>query len=121
MEELKMFCFQAPINFLPTYKNPCWYNLSVTDDNPVLKCVPYFFVPGMPKCGSTMLFEVLKIHHQILPAVTKEMPDFMAGTHCYRYSYLSSLSLSSDVVLKLSSPSLELQDMKQLLHLPGHM
>jgi hypothetical protein len=45
--------------------------------------VPDFFVVGHPKCGTTALYEALRIHPQIFMSVPKE-PHFMATELRYR-------------------------------------
>ena len=54
--------FQGPFKFLPDFKTPCWLS-----SNHELRCLPFFFLVGCPKCGTTDLFRMLKAH-----------PDFRA-------------------------------------------
>ena len=65
--------FQGPFKFLEHYKNPCFYrNVTYLNStilkNPVLsfRCVPYFFIIGMPKSGTTDIWHGLSLH----PGVT---------------------------------------------------
>ncbi|XP_071819278.1 carbohydrate sulfotransferase 15-like isoform X2 [Apostichopus japonicus] len=48
-----------PKRFDERYKNPCWYEKSR------LRCIPYFYLIGMPKCGTTDLWSKLVQHPQI--------------------------------------------------------
>ncbi|ELT90468.1 hypothetical protein CAPTEDRAFT_222727 [Capitella teleta] len=56
-----------PPEFLPTFKNPCW-----RDNSTRLRCLPYFYIAGQPKCGTTDLFHSLVLHPQIVMPVAKE-------------------------------------------------
>lgn len=49
-----------PGPFITQMKNPCW--LSPKDD---LYCLPYFYLAGMPKCGTTDIWEKLTKHPQV--------------------------------------------------------
>ena len=88
-----------PDNFLPEYKNPCWYarreylnkpnntwmlkhtKRKREQDNAYLKfitksdhmyCLPYFFLAGFTKCATTALYSLISQHPQITEAVRKE-------------------------------------------------
>ena len=58
----------ADVDLLDGYKNPCWYNSSNE-----LICMPYFFLGGFPKCGTTDLFSNLRQHPEILQGRLKEI------------------------------------------------
>ncbi|KAJ8042328.1 Carbohydrate sulfotransferase 15 [Holothuria leucospilota] len=49
-----------PTSFSPRFKNPCWFN-----KRSKLRCLPYFYQIGMPKCGTTDLWNKLIKHPQI--------------------------------------------------------
>lgn len=68
--------------FLPGYKNPCWkYERALNPDMPraltdifdsegedselSLACLPFAYILGQPKCGTSDLFERLKRHPDI--------------------------------------------------------
>ena len=56
-----MLCYviynlQPQYTFDPAYKNPCWR------EDGQLKCLPYFFLIGIKKSGTTDLF-VRLLHH----------------------------------------------------------
>lgn len=53
---------QAPFNYSALHKNPCW-----TAVNGNLKCLPYFQVIGMDKCGTTDLFARISRHPDVVP------------------------------------------------------
>ncbi len=90
-----------PANFSQDIKNPCWYsNLTMGTSlraallfgshgakqlfrfatglfrmrggSRELYCLPYFFIAGFPKSGTTTLHEALQEHPQIVPPSTKE-------------------------------------------------
>lgn len=102
---------QPPIEFLPNYKAPCWYeNLPLGDQIPGtpytrnlftcfspnartlflemhaewavstqlasnpkrLRCLPYFYIAGMPKCGSTDLYRKVTQHPEVVRPPMKE-------------------------------------------------
>ena len=52
--------------FNASYKNPCWF----TNDN--FFCLPYFFLGGFPKCGTSELYSQLIQHPHIAEAGWKE-------------------------------------------------
>lgn len=52
---------QEPPQYLDNSKSPCWYNSSG-----LLSCVPYFFVVGVFKCGTTDLFKRITRHPDVL-------------------------------------------------------
>jgi hypothetical protein len=67
--------------FLNTFKNPCWkYDMEMNENIPrtledlftgegeeetSLACLPYAYILGQPKCGTSDLFERLKVHPDI--------------------------------------------------------
>jgi N-acetylgalactosamine 4-sulfate 6-O-sulfotransferase len=78
---------------LPGFKNPCWnvhiHAEGTSDAHTVSKmlpslsekikvargnttCLPYFFLLGYPKCGTTTLYKLLKIHQDFASASVKE-------------------------------------------------
>lgn len=74
---------------LPNYKNPCWYdNLS----GKTLLCVPYFFLLGVTKCGTSDVWQKLSFHPQIVRQVGKESHWWTQGRYgTYTYIYLVSV------------------------------
>ncbi|KAL7640341.1 UNVERIFIED_CONTAM: hypothetical protein RMT77_008605 [Armadillidium vulgare] len=55
-------------SFIKGLKNPCWYDKSSKKS---LKCLPYFFILGQPKSGTTDLYKRLVYHPDIIPPVLK--------------------------------------------------
>ncbi|KAG7494465.1 hypothetical protein JOB18_031148 [Solea senegalensis] len=65
-----------PHQFLPNLLNPCWYEESFENVNSQqrikfhqqgdklfrLRCLPYVYIIGQPKCGTTDLFNRLQMH-----------------------------------------------------------
>ena len=41
-----------------------------------LRCLPYFYIIGFPKCGTTELFEVLQMHYRVANRVGMKAPMF---------------------------------------------
>ncbi len=83
-------------SFLNSLKNPCWYHevdrprwrefydrklestLLLSSDkinqkNLVLSCLPYAYILGMPKCGTSDLFERLNRHPDVVMPFRKEV------------------------------------------------
>ncbi|KAL4217599.1 Carbohydrate sulfotransferase 15 [Mactra antiquata] len=54
-----ILCLKRP-QFLPSYRNPCWI------EEGILRCLPYFYIIGVCKTGSTDLFNRLTHHPQII-------------------------------------------------------
>ncbi|PIK54389.1 putative carbohydrate sulfotransferase 15 [Apostichopus japonicus] len=52
---------------LKNYKNPCWARTPLS-----ISCVPYFFLLGVTKCGTSDIYEKLVKHPQIVDGVKKE-------------------------------------------------
>ncbi|KAL8609182.1 hypothetical protein ACOMHN_062422 [Nucella lapillus] len=48
----------GPYDFLPDYRNPCWRHPQTGD----LRCLPYFFLAGFPKCGTTDMYQRIVAH-----------------------------------------------------------
>ncbi|PVD24221.1 hypothetical protein C0Q70_14691 [Pomacea canaliculata] len=53
--------------FIPGLKNPCW-----KDAKNKLRCLPYFYVAGIPKCGTTDLYHRIREHPDIARGQLKE-------------------------------------------------
>ena len=52
--------------FNTSYKNPCWFH------NDQFFCLPYFFLGGFPKCGTTEFYSQLIQHPHVAEAGWKE-------------------------------------------------
>ncbi|XP_030837200.1 carbohydrate sulfotransferase 15-like [Strongylocentrotus purpuratus] len=48
---------KVPQHFLDNFKNPCWVR-----DGAELNCLPYFYVIGMYKCGTTDIWTKIVDH-----------------------------------------------------------
>ena len=55
-------------SFLESFKNPCWFGAGN------LSCLPYFYLLGYPKCGTTKLYNLLKIHPHYCLLYTSPSP-----------------------------------------------
>eukprot|EP01038_Epipyxis_sp_PR26KG_P008159 gene8159-11043_t len=64
----------ADISFDKNLKNPCW-----VDDEGAMQCLPYAYVLGQPKCGTSDLYERLKRHEMIRMPERKEVRWFTRG------------------------------------------
>ena len=62
----QIFPANFSLQYLPEYKSPCW------KEQDSLWCLPYFFIPGFPKCGTTELFQKLVAHPEICKGRIKE-------------------------------------------------
>ena len=77
-------CLQPPYRFAAEYKNPCWREKGTMR----MRCLPYFFLIGVMKCGSSMLWEYIKYHPDFaLPVFRKESQWFakkrFSGYFCF--------------------------------------
>ncbi|KAH9496541.1 Carbohydrate sulfotransferase 15 [Bulinus truncatus] len=59
--------------YLANFKNPCWWK---SNKNSTLLCLPYFFLAGFPKSGTTDLYRRLVFHPLILNGTFKESQYF---------------------------------------------
>ncbi|XP_046575309.1 carbohydrate sulfotransferase 15-like [Haliotis rubra] len=55
-------------DFLTEYKNPCWRNHNTGE----LKCLPYFYLAGFAKCGTTFAFQTIFSHPDTAAPAVKE-------------------------------------------------
>ena len=88
-----------PKSFHPKFKNPCWYsdfripllkgklekfyNKSVPlydlvkfkteNESKTLHCLPYFYIAGFPRSGTTALYSLISHHNQFIGPVHKEV------------------------------------------------
>ena len=69
MTKVFSFLLQKPFNFLENYKNPCWYEETITGTQTLqnLRCLPYFHIFGVCKSGTTDLYRRLLKHPQVVP------------------------------------------------------
>ena len=52
------------------YKNPCWHKGGRDSDD--LRCLPYVYIPGILKCATSALYDVLAKHPMIEVSYPKE-------------------------------------------------
>uniref|UniRef100_A0A7S0N6V6 Sulfotransferase n=1 Tax=Chlamydomonas leiostraca TaxID=1034604 RepID=A0A7S0N6V6_9CHLO len=57
---------ELPQAYNASFKNPCWYNKSGQ-----VKCLPYFQILGVSKCGTTDLYHRLSKHPQMFESLNK--------------------------------------------------
>ena len=60
-----------PKQFNSSFLNPCWYDSPSSADR-TLKCLPYYFLAGFAKCGTSDLYHKMGIHPQIRLTKPKE-------------------------------------------------
>lgn len=63
--------------FLQEYKNPCWFKPNIQETSRV--CLPYAYILGQPKSGTSDLFERIKRHPQVRGPRRKEVRWFTRG------------------------------------------
>ncbi|WAR27540.1 CHSTF-like protein [Mya arenaria] len=59
----------GPFHFLPNHKNPCWRRIE--SNKTLTRCIPYFYLIGCEKCGSSDLWYRL-LQHPEIAATDKE-------------------------------------------------
>ncbi|XP_041476110.1 carbohydrate sulfotransferase 15-like [Lytechinus variegatus] len=52
---------KVPLDFLGNFKNPCWLR-----NKTELNCLPYFYVIGTSKCGTTDIWEKILSHPDVI-------------------------------------------------------
>lgn len=62
--------FKEPKRYLPNSKNPCW--IDKPGDVRTLRCIPYFYVAGVAKCGTSDLFRRIRLHPEVMKGTMKE-------------------------------------------------
>lgn len=66
----------------PRYKNPCWH---IGDSNKgELRCLPYVYIPGILKCATSALYDVLAKHPQIEVSYPKETHWWTRGRRPFK-------------------------------------
>ena len=78
---------QKPPSYLDSFKNPCFTERSLRSLNHhtlqhiyLLRCLPYFFVAGFTKCGTTDFHARLSQHALVTSGWTKE-PHWWDNMH----------------------------------------
>lgn len=63
----RIFAELPPQGFDARYKNPCWHQRTKgTDAEGRLACLPYAYILGQPKSGTSDLYERMKSHSDIM-------------------------------------------------------
>ncbi|XP_060601225.1 uncharacterized protein LOC132754587 [Ruditapes philippinarum] len=57
---------------LKDFKCPCWIERNTFDSATRVRCLPYFYLVGMPKCGTTDFFSRITYHPSISNKSKKE-------------------------------------------------
>ncbi|XP_076468255.1 carbohydrate sulfotransferase 15-like [Babylonia areolata] len=66
------FGFLGPFRYLANYKNPCWMEPPSEGEPSTVHCVPYFYLVGAPKAGSTDLYKRITMHPEVVKPASKE-------------------------------------------------
>jgi hypothetical protein len=96
MKRLDTISHELPMhgNFLSQYKNPCWY--PPNEDQVV--CLPYVYLLGQPKSGTTDLFVRLVVHPEIMRPIRKEIRWFTKGE--FREEAIGDIRLHPETSIK---------------------
>ncbi|KAL4219800.1 hypothetical protein ACF0H5_020212 [Mactra antiquata] len=78
MDLLKM----RKISFDRSYKNPCWRKADGR-----LRCLPYMYLIGVAKCGTTDLFSRITMHPDFVAPVVKE-PNWLSSKRFWEHQSL---------------------------------
>lgn len=75
---------ELPVDgFDPAFKNPCWFGSSETESgsssSDMLQCLPYVYLLGQPKSGTTDLYLHLSKHPDFVNPRRKEVRFFTRG------------------------------------------
>ncbi|XP_053402557.1 carbohydrate sulfotransferase 15-like [Mercenaria mercenaria] len=89
--------------FLPKYRSPCWYDQAGDNKTTHLKCLPYFYLIGAPKCGTTDLQSRMIAHPLISEKVVKEphwinRQRYRFGNELSNYLQLFNKAVQEDIV-----------------------
>ena len=85
--------FQKCIKWLKDYRNPCFHlppvnisSINVTDAS-TIRCLPFYYLIGFPKCGSTDLYESISRHPTMVRAGKKE-PHWWSRRRLWKWVYV---------------------------------
>ena len=67
---IKCIFLQPVFKFDPHFKNPCWFK------GKELRCLPYLYVIGVKKCGTSDLFYRIGLHPDVVKPGFKEAQWF---------------------------------------------
>ncbi|XP_078616278.1 carbohydrate sulfotransferase 15-like [Branchiostoma floridae x Branchiostoma japonicum] len=98
-----------PKAFLSDYKNPCWFEKAKeTGLDPQgrarvsfrLRCLPYFYIIGMQKCGTTDLYYRITQHPDVVRACAKEPKFWTTYGHRQLGKYLDCFGDAASIIRK---------------------
>ncbi|KAK9810890.1 hypothetical protein WJX73_005645 [Symbiochloris irregularis] len=89
--------FEQLTPFEPSLRNPCFHNRTTG----ALRCLPYFSIIGVSKCGTTDLYKKLLVHRSIIDSKNKG-PHFWDEQHPFDW-YLDIYSPVASAVVKDSN------------------
>ncbi|KAL8611653.1 hypothetical protein ACOMHN_065131 [Nucella lapillus] len=69
-EKTQTFSYIDTGEFIENSKNPCWYEDPIRKKQ--MRCLPYFYVAGVAKCGTTDLYKRIRLHPDIMEGELKE-------------------------------------------------
>lgn len=93
--------------FSSEYKNPCWHCSNR------LCCVPYAYILGQPKCGTTELFFRVIAHPSIADPLRKEIRWFTRGEFKYEPSERSRIGPETSIYSLTAAFKKAAQDIQQ--------
>ncbi|XP_033119816.1 carbohydrate sulfotransferase 15-like [Anneissia japonica] len=96
MEMNRIILQSVPQVFNSDFKSPCWYENKV-----LLRCLPYFYVAGMPKSGTTDLLSKINSHPDIVP-VSKEI-QWWTRRRYHGKSFSWYLNEQTSLVMKVTT------------------
>ncbi|KAL3892180.1 hypothetical protein ACJMK2_004414 [Sinanodonta woodiana] len=82
------------LKFISGIKNPCWL------EGKSMLCLPYFYLAGFPKCGTTDIYRKLSIHPDFISPFAKE-PHWLTRSRfmgMFMIQYLRYFSRATAVI-----------------------
>ncbi|CAL1541435.1 unnamed protein product [Lymnaea stagnalis] len=113
-----IFCLNLP-KFLPELKNPCFYEY-VLNNKRRLRCLPYFYIIGMDKSGSTDLHGRLAKHPLVygnLGSMDKETQFWSWNRYGFMNKRKGELKATLDMYMDLFSHTAEIIDSHNDTHI----
>mmetsp|Transcript_8263 Transcript_8263/g.30477 ORF Transcript_8263/g.30477 Transcript_8263/m.30477 type:complete len:423 (+) Transcript_8263:215-1483(+) len=97
--------------YLPSLKNPCWWphrSSPLANESIGLVCLPYFYILGPQKCGTTDLYDRIVAHPEVLRATSKEpqwwtqdlVKQYEAPLRSYTNTYIALRNLAMYSILE---------------------
>ncbi|XP_041480638.1 carbohydrate sulfotransferase 15-like [Lytechinus variegatus] len=63
---------ELPDEYLPGYKSSCWMTKKNAPGIGRLRCLPYFYILGVAKCGTSDLWDKINAHPHVVRKLVKE-------------------------------------------------